>query len=477
MLRTALIALFLFAGISHAKDTIRNPGFEMQTYGAGVPEHWGVSGEGGSVSVDSTIARAGTRSARLSREPATGFVGIIQAIDAEPWAGKAVLARAWFRQKDAVRAAIWLRADANDLAQRRFLSVPLPPDAGAEWFQAQTLIEVPREARRIVFGALVQSGTLWVDSFELLDVDTLPIAAPPPKVSGYVDEAIAKIRAIALNADRVDWERARTRSFALAGTGDSTESAHASVRFLLMLLADDHSVFHSPDDVAENRAGGATGALGAQSRLMGKIGYVSIPGFTSTNRERGKSFAEDIQGRIAALKSACGWIVDLRDDTGGNMFPMVAGLAPLLDDGPLGYYVDRSSVKTAWSLSTVLPVVGLQPHPAGGALREAPVAVLMGARTASSGEATLVSFIGRPRTRTFGVPSAGRSTANQGASLSDGASMSITTAVMADRTGRAYGKKISPDELVLGNIGDAKDEAIEAATRWLEAQAACVAAR
>jgi C-terminal processing protease CtpA/Prc len=146
---------------------------------------------------------------------------------------------------------------------------------------------------------------------------------------------------------------------------------------------------------------------------------------------------------LADLRAAgaCSFIIDLRRDHGGDMFPMIAGLAPLFADGPVGSFVanqgetvwriENHGVSNAWN--DVRPA---KPHPLDrGALL--PVAVLTGPGTASSGESVLVSFIGRPATRSFGQPSAGLSTSNGFHPLSDGAALAVMNAVLADRAGRA----------------------------------------
>jgi hypothetical protein len=97
---------------------------------------------------------------------------------------------------------------------------------------------------------------------------------------------------------------------------------------------------------------------------------------------------------------------------------------------------------------------------------------LTGPRTASSGEAVTIAFRGRPRTRSFGLPTAGLSTSNGTFPLPDGAALLLTTAIEADRTGRRYGDKIEPDQLV-ENDPTKGDPAIEAATQWLRASSTC----
>ena len=57
-----------------------------------------------------------------------------------------------------------------------------------------------------------------------------------------------------------------------------------------------------------------------------------------------------------------------------------------------------------------------------------PVAILTSNVTASSGEATLLSFRGLENTRTFGQPSAGYASGNLIIDMPDGAGLMVTTA-------------------------------------------------
>ena len=93
------------------------------------------------------------------------------------------------------------------------------------------------------------------------------------------------------------------------------------------------------------------------------------------------------------------------------------------------------------------------------------VAVLTDALVASSGEAVAVSFRGRPNTRSFGGATCGLSTANSGFRLSDGATLQLTTALMADRNRAAYGVPIVPDETVSSD-----GEVVQRAIAWLRGE-------
>jgi hypothetical protein len=90
------------------------------------------------------------------------------------------------------------------------------------------------------------------------------------------------------------------------------------------------------------------------------------------------------------------------------------------------------------------------------------VGVLIDCRVASSGEATAISFVGRPDTRFFGTPTRGLSTSNRGFALSDGATLVLTTSFMADRNLVKYGRPVMPDEII-----GSPDEGTRRAIEWL----------
>ncbi len=103
----------------------------------------------------------------------------------------------------------------------------------------------------------------------------------------------------------------------------------------------------------------------------------------------------------------------------------------------------------------------------------APIAVLTGPMTGSSGEAMVVAFRGRTNTRSFGQPTSGASSGNLGFQLSDGAAIALTISLFADRDGRVYGGRIEPDTLVEGDPTGVLDPVKEAATAWLKRRPAC----
>ncbi len=104
------------------------------------------------------------------------------------------------------------------------------------------------------------------------------------------------------------------------------------------------------------------------------------------------------------LKDLKGIIVDLRLNTGGNMYPMISGIAPLLGNGKAGSFVDNGKILNSWFIKDGNLLVNdnayitLQNNCNPG--KNIKIALLIGPATASSGEATAISFIGKKECKT-----------------------------------------------------------------------------
>jgi carboxyl-terminal processing protease len=191
--------------------------------------------------------------------------------------------------------------------------------------------------------------------------------------------------------------------------------------------------------------------------------------------------AERLNNNESPIKSGLrGWVVDLRENTGGNCWPMLAGIGPILGEGVAGYFASQGSTKEyiyelwgyehGFSVSEkgLKMVVVTKPYKVKKAL---PIAVLIGNKTGSSGEVMVTSFKNHPRARLFGEPTGGYSTANWIYNLSDNATIELTTSVYADRKKVHYGKKIEPDvrvENTAANQDLTNDSVIKEALNWLK---------
>jgi hypothetical protein len=312
-------------------------------------------------------------------------------------------------------------------------------------------------------------------------------AAPPaelsPSAAAYLSHALDLMEHLSINRLQIDWPQFRADAIAAAGTAQTPAETYPAIEAAVTALGDHHSRFFPPGGQQPGTTDQPPSATSIVSGRMldERIAYVFVPGFGGPNPV---GRADSTQAVIRALDGAgaeppCGWVVDLRLDTGGNMYPMVAGLGPLIGEGLAGRFIDPVGVGSTWSyqagragsVQVTDPYQLRRPSP--------PIAVLYGSWTASSGEATAISFRGLPNTRSFGTPTRGLSTGNSTFRLSDGALLVLTTVTMGDRTGRYYGGVIPPDEPVEGAVQPVPgevDAVVRAAMDWLAAQPACAAA-
>ncbi|WP_432092676.1 S41 family peptidase [Streptomyces sp. bgisy100] len=281
----------------------------------------------------------------------------------------------------------------------------------------------------------------------------------------------------------VDWADVRSRGFSRARGARKPADTYGAIHSALRSLGDGHSYFRTPEQAEAKLRSSPASFRGLRGRsLKGGIGYVSLPGAEGSQKAYDRYVQQGREAVAAADRSgACGWVVDLRANDGGSLWPMLAVVGPVLGDGTAGMFVDADGDRSAWSIKHGTPYRDGKPAGWGDsrplARSTPPVAVLTGSRTASAAEAVVVSFRGRPHTRSFGERTNGVPSANKRYGLSDGAVLTLTIAKAADRTGRTYDGAIPPDEEIPENQEAAArgrdNAALKAARSWLLEQAAC----
>ena len=474
-------------------------GFESDTLGA-PPARWQVGGTG-SDGFQVRVAAVGdrNRALRIERIGDGIFVMISARADSILKGAVAVRVRASLRA-DSVRSRISGifvtlldengRVVATDNMNRRSFTGTRP------WTTVETILPVLPGASRLEFGPTLagRSGVLWADNFQVEKLTRDDVGYPSEDAISYAEAALDTLRTHALRRDSVDWAEVHARMLAgILGAQAPSETYDAladAARFV-----DRHSSFLPPERLAQMRAEPteeqptAPLTLPAGRLLADHIGYINVPGIQVLDEVRIRTFADTLISLLADLDSAgaCGWIVDLRENTGGNMFPMLSGLMPLLGTDNLGYFVDNDGESVPWYVVPVGEEASRDGTAVAGiatlahALRQpdAPVVALVGPRTTSSGEVVALSFRGRPTSILIGAPTGGFTTGNEFHELSDGAVFNITSSVYADRTGHRYGGKINPDIAVndANTTGDPirveGTAAFEEALRWLGTQADC----
>lgn len=300
-----------------------------------------------------------------------------------------------------------------------------------------------------------------------------PYTAPGPisqEAQTYLQQLLDIMQAHSINRLTIDWTAFRARVFEEAAGAQTIRETYSAIQVALEMLGDGHSLFEPPVG-APLRAGrvGCGGPSASVPPLPDTIGYVKVPQFSGTAAEA-DALANRLQHDIMAADrdDLVGWIVDVRGNSGGNMWPMVAGIGPVLGEGVAGYFIDPTGVETSWEYRNGEALEGgvvdqrvtapyrlKRPWPR--------VAVLTDIGVASSGEAVVISFRARPNTRSFGDRTCGLSTGNQGYTMSDGGILLLTEVYMADRTKTKYGYAVAPDESITDPA-----QVVERAVAWLK---------
>lgn len=352
-----------------------------------------------------------------------------------------------------------------------------PVKGTTDWTPIALTVRIDPRARNLGFGFRFDGGGMMEARNVRLVAAPRVVAAAAPVAQAYLDSAITLAKARAYWSDTVTWSVVGSQVQALARGAITTADTHDAIRYLLSRLGDHHSFFLPPVAVSPTPPSGGPvpGAFTAVDvRTLGDgIARVTMPRYTQTDSVTARQYVTQLHASLAAVRSAttCGWVLDLRNNSGGNMWPMLGGLNPFLGDGDLGAFVARDGTRSApWRAR--LPS-GVTVVPALRALDTAPVAVLYGPYTASSGEAVALAFVGRPNTRSFGTSTAGLANGNENLRLADGATMLVMHSLDADRRGKVYGKHVEPDERIDGSSASG-GATLQAAVAWLKG--ACASA-
>jgi len=304
-----------------------------------------------------------------------------------------------------------------------------------------------------------------------------------PQARKYLSNVISLIRRKALYGTEVDWDQIEGMSYALANGAVRPSDTFLALKYVASKLGDEgHSRFFAETEFL-NSFNQKVSQVSSSAKLIDNgIGYINIPGFASVSASERHKFANSIADQINSLGKMhpFGWIVDLRENEGGAMWPMLAGLSSLIGDGKVGAFWSPSAAPAEWKIKngTVFLARSEQEemqeyediHDKVPIPKNTPIAVLIGSNTISSGEAVAISFIGKENVKLFGEETAGYSTAVNIYRIAFGGCLLLTETIFSDRNGKIYGGKIRPDYSINSENPDdleKKDEVIQAAINWL----------
>jgi len=277
---------------------------------------------------------------------------------------------------------------------------------------------------------------------------------------------VLKAKETSLYSDKVDWEKVNSKFIEL--TNENEEGLKDALQYLINSLGDKHAAFRSPKDnsIIVSYRGDIIGEDSRKSEFINTvindvsakfsyqllengIGYLKIVGIGPGNV---KEQADFIRKGLIKLKSSKvnKWIVDLRFNGGGNMEPMISGLAPLIGEGFIAGAINEENVIREYTIEKgqffnygrLVCEMKNQPK----ITADEKVAVLLSRYTTSSGELVAVAFKGRENTIFIGETTAGYTTGTGYDKVNDELVLAISQDVFIDRNKIRYDNNVGVDE-------------------------------
>ncbi len=277
--------------------------------------------------------------------------------------------------------------------------------------------------------------------------------------SQVIENVLEIIENNSIKRDIVDFEKLNAK-FSLKKKEISSDSElYNAIQSLIDSLGDGHSYLIMKD-------GRKFGEI-AEPEAIQKVDIESIPGvdkgikylqverISPGDNKKMQKFADDLFNKIISLyqPDMKGWILDFRCNSGGHLWPMLAGLSPLVDSDTAGCGAYPDGIYWRWRAKDGKAGVGSNIHfsvsyPQKINFIKKPVVILTGNKTASSGEASIISFIGKNNVCIIGEKTRGLATINQPFEIGNGIKIMLTTGYFGDRNGNIYPEGIIPDILV-----------------------------
>ncbi len=326
----------------------------------------------------------------------------------------------------------------------------------ADWSTLELELITTRESEKIYIGAqFMGQGSVLFDQFEVRE-KLLTTEYSNTEAIRFVDEVGKLIQENSVVLDSIDLESILEDCKVLCSSDITASDTYPIIRYLIGKLADNHSRITTSEEKSNWKEMKVTSSSQPNGDIIDGIAYVEIPGFRTGDPEQMTMYADHLMSVLHELdlQNPVGWIIDLRGNTGGNFFAMMAGLSPI--------FGNKEYVKMTYrdgSIKSVLfnkrDLIYDEKKVAKTSSKSVPlssakgkIAVLLGPNTSSAGEMVAIAFKSLSTSRFFGQPTMGVASNTEEFSLSDGSVLYLATSYCTDVQGIVYVKGLTPDEHV-----------------------------
>jgi carboxyl-terminal processing protease len=162
----------------------------------------------------------------------------------------------------------------------------------------------------------------------------------PKEVSDYLSESINLLEQKSIRKNEINWEEFKSDIFKKAQNAKTINDAYPIIKYAISKLNDRHSYFRSIIETDTDSENNPLPVLSDEVTPK-DIGYIRIPFCIGTEKDY-DTYISKIRNKIDSQsnQNLQGWIIDLRGNFGGNMWPMLLSLEPILGNGTFGYFID-----------------------------------------------------------------------------------------------------------------------------------------
>src|SRR2546422_1558534 len=152
----------------------------------------------------------------------------------------------------------------------------------------------------------------------------------------YLNEVVGLMEANSINRSTINWTDFRAQVFARAQGAQSIADTYPAISLALGLLNDHHSFYTAASGSGLGNPSSRRCAAPAVSNpaVPADIGYVRVGSFGGTDIAAVRAFADSVQDQIreSDRPGLAGWIVDLRGNGGGHMWPIPPAVGPAVGE-------------------------------------------------------------------------------------------------------------------------------------------------
>ena len=290
--------------------------------------------------------------------------------------------------------------------------------------------------------------------FHFLFFPLLVTASEEDEYKTSLVEAIDIMQKQSIHRNEIDWINLRYKAMKELRATEGRAGYKNAMREAFRLINTNHSYLLNSDyDFLTGYSDKRCRFEADDNTSFGRhIGYIRVDTFSSKSPQEQVKYATKLQNQIRQQDSTelKAWIVDLRYNGGGNMYPMLAGVGPLLGNGRFGYFIypdgdtaEFGYYEGASILKKRKKTIVESPYKVKN--NDIELYILTSSRTASSGEALAIAFKEAPNTTFIGEITCGLATVNRNFKLKNQNILNLTVGLMADRIKNTYENGIVPD--------------------------------